>query len=470
MRAREPSLFTRLALRITLVLALGAVLLVSAAWYYARIAANDAYDRLLLGAALQIADNVTVENGRLSVSLPTAAFQLLGLSSSDRIFYRISAPSGATVTGYDDLGVDINLAKITTEPRLESGFYKGVAVRLAIVPRFLVDPAMSGVAHVLVAQTTDARGSLAGELTLKAILLVAIMSVLALAGAMLAIRYALQPLRTLGTTLRQRDPHNLTAVTVRVPREMRPFVSSINHFMHRLNERLSLLQRFTADAAHQIRTPLAALSAQLELMNTDQMDNASRQHLARVQERARELARLTNQLLSHAMVIHRADSVQLQPANLCDIARRAFRAAIPITIDPDIVVSFEAPDEAPMVRADGVSLREAIANVIDNALRHGARARLDVRVWTDDSFAYVEVADDGPGISREDWPRVTRRFETSQSGEGRAGLGFSIAAEVASAHGGRLSFRERMEHVQVFAVIIALPRLASPKKILGARR
>ncbi|MDQ9589310.1 ATP-binding protein, partial [Serratia marcescens] len=80
-----------------------------------------------------------------------------------------------------------------------------------------------------------------------------------------------------------------------------------------------------------------------------------------------------------------------------------YRAAIPITVDPDIVISFEAPDDRPFVLGDAVSLREAIVNVIDNALRHGTDQRLEVRVRSDALDAYVEVEDDGPGIPPEGW-------------------------------------------------------------------
>ncbi|MER8929754.1 sensor histidine kinase [Mesorhizobium sp. M0700] len=457
----EPSLFTRLAVRISLVLGLGAALLVSAASYYARTAADDAYDRLLLGAAIQMADSLTVESGSLIINLPVSAFELLGLASRDRIFYRVIGPSGATLTGYADLQTEVDLAAIHDVPVLESAHYRGEPVRIAVVARALSDPAVSGWAHVIVGQTTEARRALAGELTLRATVLLAIMSILALAGAMIAIRYSLQPVKHLGATLRRRDPQDLTPVTVVVPRELRPFVTSINYFMSRLDERVKLLQRFIADAAHQIRTPLTALTAQLDLLSQAKLDKSSRQHLDRVQQRASELARLTNQLLSHAMVIHRADSVQLQRHGLADVARRAFRAAVPITIDPDIIVSFEAPDDEPVVLADAVSLREAIVNIIDNALRHGVVSRLEVRVRSDGTRAHLEVEDDGPGIPPGEWERVTQRFETSKSHDGSAGLGFAIASEVAAAHGGALTFRETSKDggkgTQGFTVTLTLP-------------
>ncbi|MEN3929793.1 sensor histidine kinase [Microvirga sp. W0021] len=455
----EPSLFRRLALRICLVLAFGAAILISAAWYYARMAADDAYDRLLLGAALQISENLTVESGAIVATLPTSAFQLLGLAESDRIFYRIVGPSNQTLTGYNDLKTKEALDKIQTKPVLETGTYKGEQVRIAIVPRTLSDPAVPGRVHIIVAQTTEARRAQAEKLTLQASLLVVVMSLVALAGAMLAIRYALQPLEELGMTLRRRDPRNLTPVNVPVPRELKPFVGSINHFMHRLNERVSLLQRFVADAAHQIRTPLTALSAQIDLLESEKLDASGRQHLERIQQRTSELAHLTNQLLSHAMVIHRADSVQLKPYNLIDVTRQAFRAAVPITLDPDIIVSFEAPDDDPIILADAVSLREAIVNVIDNALRHGTQSRLEVRVCMAEDQATVEVEDDGSGIPPDEWEHVTRRFESSKHSEGGSGLGFAIASEVLTAHGGRLRFREKEADRRGFTVILELPCL-----------
>lgn len=453
--ANQPSLFARLARRISLVLGIGAALLVSAAWYYAETAANKAYDRLLVGAALQMAESLAVEDGKLSVRLPASAFELLGLAERDRIFYRVIDTEGETLTGYDDLQSRTPLSDDRDVMDVEEGVYRGESVRIARATRVLADPAATGHAYVIVAQTNEARSALARELTMRATILVLIMSLLAFAGAMLAIRYALQPVEQLGTAVRRRDPHDLTPVSVDVPRELDPFVGSINHFMGRLSERVDLLQRFIADAAHQIRTPLTALTAQIDLLGSGKLSKADRQHFERVRERTGELSRLTNQLLSHAMVIHRADSVQLEPISLVDVARRAWRAAIPVTVDPDIVISFEAPEDRPFVLGDAVSLREAIVNVIDNALRHGTRQRLDVRVRADGVEAFVEVEDDGPGIPPESWEKAMQRFSTSKSHEGGSGLGFAIAQEVAKAHGGSLSFRTPDEHG--FAVILTLP-------------
>lgn len=453
---RTASLFSRLVLRVALVLALGAAILVSAAWYYARAAADDAYDRLLQGAAFQMTESLTVEGGALTFHLPPSAFELLGLAGRDRIFYRIIAPSGETLTGYDDLPTGPDLATVRSTPVFRNDVYRGVPVRVAVTGRSLSDHAVSGWSYVVIAQTTEARAALAYELTVQASFLVAVMSVLALGGTALAVRYSLRPVADLGDALRQRDPQDLTPLAVSVPRELSPFVSSINHFMTRLDERLKLLQRFIADSAHQIRTPLTALTAQVSLIDEQQLPDKDRRHLARVRDRTAELSRFTNQLLSHAMVIHRFDSVQLVPVELTEVARKAFRAAIPITVDPDIVVSFEAPDSRVLVLGDELSLREAIVNVIDNALRHGTLSRLEVRVGCEDGLARVSVVDDGPGITPSDWEHLTRRFVSSKSGEGSAGLGFAIASEVAAALNGTLRIYEKTAE-SGFTVALELP-------------
>ncbi|WP_320410510.1 sensor histidine kinase [Ensifer sp. LC499] len=452
---RETSLFSRLVLRVALVLCGGAALLATAAWYYARAAADDAYDRLLLGAAIQITANMTVDAGNLGVTLPSSAFELLGLAERDRIFYRVVGPDGKTLTGYDDLDAGIDLTSARAAPVFRSAEYRNAPVRIAIVSRALSDPSFSGWAYVVMAQTTEARRALASELTTRAMILVGIMSLLALAGTVLAIRYSLLPVGKLASTLRARDPQDLTPVDVDMPRELKPFVGSINHFMGRLDERVTLLQRFIADAAHQIRTPLTALSAQVDMLDDEDLDADRKRHLERVRDRVGQLARLTNQLLSHAMVIHRSDSVRFKPVDLGDIARKAFRSAIPVTVDPDVVVSFEGCTEPVVVLGDALSLREAIVNIIDNALQHGTVQRLAVRVGRGDGRVLVEVADDGPGIPAGEWSRVTARFVSSKTGEGSMGLGFAIAAEVAVAHGGTIRFREKGEHD--FAVILDLP-------------
>jgi two-component system, OmpR family, sensor histidine kinase TctE len=458
MARREPSLFTRLIVLISLVLMAGAAALTTAAWYYARAAANDAYDRLLVGAAYQMAEAVTVQGGTLTVELPVSAFELLANSERDRIFYKIVDPGGRTLTGYPDLATPDSDAPAMAVPEARDGWFKGADVRVTKVGRFFSDSSVQGRVDVVVAQTTEARTALARELTLRAVALIIVMSVLALGGAVFAIRYALRPIGRVGAALRDRDPHDVTLITVSMPRELRPFVSATNEFITRLRGRMDLMQQFIADAAHQIRTPLTALKSQLQLLSRQPMDLKGLQHLTRVQERVDHLSRLANQLLSHAMVNHRAGAVPFEPIDVVEVVRRAIREAVPETLDRDVFTSLELPPGAVTIAGDAISLKEAVKNVIDNAVRHGAPTQLTLRVRQELKTVEIEVEDDGPGIPPELWPQVTERFGAPSPGG--SGLGLSIAADVLAAHGGSLSFRARDKNG--FAVIMCLPSKTGP--------
>jgi two-component system sensor histidine kinase TctE len=458
MAHHEPSLFSRLIVLISLVLLVGAAALTTAAWYYAREAANDAYDRLLVGAAHQMAEALNVQGGTLTVELPVSAFELLANSERDRIFYKIIDPGGRTLTGYADLVTPESDAPAMASPAVQDGRFKGVDVRMTKVGRYFSDPSVQGRVEVVVAQTTEARTALAKELTLRAVALVIVMSALALGGAVFAIRYALRPIGRVGAVLRDRDPHDVTLITVGTPRELRPFVSATNEFITRLKSRMDLMQQFIADAAHQIRTPLTALKAQLQLLSRQPMEPQALQYLTRVQERVDQLSRLAGQLLSHAMVNHRAGAVPLEPVDVVEVVRRAIREAVPETLDRDVLTSLELPPVPVTIAGDAISLKEAVKNVVDNAIRHGAPTRLTLRVRQELKTVKIEIADDGPGIPPALWPQVTKRFGApSPNG---SGLGLSIAADVLAAHGGSLSFQYAGENG--FAVIMILPSGTGP--------
>jgi two-component system sensor histidine kinase TctE len=450
---RGRSLYSRIILVIAAVFGAGAVALGAAAWFYARIAADDAYDRLLVGAALQIAESIHAQEGAISVDPPVSAFETLSLSSNDRIFYKVTGPGGSILTGYEDLA-PIRPFTGTQNPEIHDGVYKGFPVRIAIVGRYISEPATPGWVQVVVAQTREARVGLARDLTFKSLLLVLAMIGLAFIGVLFAVRRALEPLARIERELRSRDPKDLNPLDLETPREIQTLVATINRFMDRLAGRIALMQRFIADAAHQIRTPLAGLASQVDLLSREMRPERREQQLERVRERTSELGRLTNQLLSHAMIIHRAEVADFEPIDVVALARQALLSAVPLSLDRDVDISFDEPPEPVFMSGDVVSIREALSNLIHNALKHGAKTRLEVRVFAEADAAVIEVIDDGPGIPVSEWQRVREPFHTKSSTG--SGLGLAIAGDVVRAHGGELRFRERSE--EGFAVILRFKR------------
>jgi two-component system sensor histidine kinase TctE len=308
---------------------------------------------------------------------------------------------------------------------------------------------------------------LAFDLTLKAFVILAIMSVLALAMVMLTVRAALAPLHAIGEAIDRRAYSDLTPLSLEVPREIAPLVAGLNHFMRRLADRLAILKRFIADAAHQIRTPLAALSSQVELLTHESDPERQQRNVKRLQEVTDRLGRLVNQLLDHAMVIHRSESVTGAPVDLAALTRSALRDAVPISAEEsNLDVMLELQSDNIVVIGDAISLREALVNLINNAVTHGGGQMLLVRVLQEQGATRIEVVDDGPGIPPDRWEHMLEPFQSGTQilGQGSdrrgSGLGLAIVQDVAKAHHGEIRF-ERRNGVGFVAALI-LPGPASP--------
>lgn len=456
MTARSPSLFWRLVGAISALLLLGAGLIAYAASGYASRAANEAYDQLLIGAALQIRETLRVEDGVITSDIPVSAFDALSLSQAERVYYRITGPGGETLTGYDDLGSTGPAARAPGETDVWSASYKGNAIRAAAVRHYIAEPQAAGWVSVIVAHTIETREALARELTLRALLIIAIMAMIALAGVIGAVRFALGPLHRIEALLGARDPNDLTPLEAGAPREIEELVDAINRFMQRLADRMDELRHMIDDAAHQIRTPVAALAAQVDLLQNEKSPPKRRRHLERVAARTAQIGRLVNQLLSQTLVSHRARSVTADRLDLRDVVRQAIADAVPITLERDIAVSVSLPETPVTLAGDAVSLREAIRNIIDNAIQHGAASRLGVTLSETAEDITLDVSDDGPGIPVELRDKVVKRFWRTGFGSEGFGLGLAIASDVARSHGAQLKFGRAANGD--FAVQLNFPR------------
>ncbi|WP_421953056.1 sensor histidine kinase [Pelagibacterium sp.] len=435
---RHFSLFWRLTGIISLVLLAGAAALTFAAWSYARVAADNAYDRLLVGAARQISETVSADAGAVTVDVPTSALETLSISRSDRVYYQVAAPDGAVITGYPDLPLPDTAGAPSDAAVVGDGEFLGHAIRTASVWRYLAEQGATGWVRITVAQTREARNALSLELALSGFLAVAGMSILALAALMGAVRLGLRPLRLLQDELARRDPNDLRPLEVETPLEVDALVGTINRFMARLSERLGSMQRYIETAAHQLRTPLTGISAQVELLDRAHDDQARSAATARLRRRVGEVGRLANQLLSHATIIHRAEAVLAESVDLAQIARTAISDATLETIERDLTVRLDVPDTPVLVLGDAIALREALRNLVENALAYGAPSRLEVRLARDQGSATLSVIDDGPGIAPADWERLRARYVRGEMDGTGSGLGLAIVGDVARTHGARL--------------------------------
>lgn len=427
------SLTLRLVIYIALVLALGSAGVAVAALAYGRHAAQQAYDRLLIGAANAIAGSISVRGRQIVVDLPVSAFELLALAPEDRVAYAVFGPDGALITGYGGLAEH-------RRPEYSQGGFGGEPARYASVERIFAERGFAGPVNVVVGQTTRARAELAGEITRSALVVVGAVGILLSALALFAIRSALEPLRRIERGLAEREPRDLTPLDVGVPVEIRQLVSAINRFMARQARQFEIMGSLIADASHQLRTPIAALRAQADLAAEEPDSDRQRAIVARIHDRSVSLSRLTDQLLSHALIIHRADAAPRETIDLRKVALRTVEESDhDLRIEPEDVV-LEVPDDPVWCRADALSLVEACKNLVFNALRHGVKP-VTVAVRVDGRFACIAVQDCGPGIPERHWPDAAKRY-ARQSGVSptSAGLGLAIVQSVAQAHHGELRF------------------------------
>jgi len=424
------SLKSRVALAMAVVLLAGGVFVLTAALAYGRQAARETYDRLLLGAANSIAASVSVRDGALVVDMPVSVFDLLALAPDDRIRYRVTGPGGTTVTGSD-----------TTPLPRETGavvFYDGAfgpeEARYVAITRRFAERSFSGAVQVIVGQTTRARRALAEDIARNAVAVLGAAGAAVALLAWLALRSALLPLPRIGAALRGRDPTDLTPLNLAVPREVAQMLLPLNDFMARLDRQVTGTRNLIGDAAHQLRTPVAAIRAQAQLAADEGAPETRARIVARIHDRAISLSRLLDQMLSQAMITHRTDT---EPRALIDLRDIALDVLEDAESAGGVAVELNLPDAPVMVRGDALALVEAGKNMLHNALRHGvAPVRLGVR--GDLKAGELFVSDAGPGPGDAVLSHVGQRFVGGGGSLGGSGLGLSIATAVATSHGGTL--------------------------------
>ncbi len=425
--ARPRALATRVLWAVLTILVLGGVLVAASTWWNGRQAARQSYDRILLGAANDIAESIRIQNGAPLVVLPVSAFELLAQAPEDRIHYEVRGPGGTRITGID------TETRIAARPGFFDATLNGEPARFVQVTRRFVERDFSGPVDVIVGQTLRARKAMTAALTRDALWPMALAGLALVAIAWAVVRRALRPLDAITADLAGRDPHDLTAIPIDdLPRELQVPLGALNRFMARLDGQFDAMRNLISDTAHQLRTPVAAIRVQAEAAQAES-DRPSRA-LDRLLGRTRSLGTLLDQLLSRALVVHRTDSAPRRVVDLREIALEMIER----DDHPGLSIRLEIGEDPVTVRADAFSLGEAGRNLLGNAVRHGQspitigadRIGPEARLW---------VRDSGPGPAPAVRDRLGTRFNRSAgSGETSAGIGLSIVHAVAAAFGGRL--------------------------------
>ncbi|WP_029010401.1 sensor histidine kinase [Azospirillum halopraeferens] len=409
----------------------------------AQRAADRAYDRLLAASALAIAERIIIGDDGPEVDLPYVALEMLGSTAQDRVYYRITGPGDRFVTGYPDLpGPSGGSGGHSAEPAFLDGRYRGEAIRIAVLDQPVLSDGAAGRFTIAVAQTRGERNRLAEELVLRSAerygLLIAVTGVI----AWVAVTRGLAPLNRLRDAIRARSPDDFSPLRTDVPAEVRDLVGAINQFMARLGASLEAMERFIADASHQLRTPLAGLQTRAELALRAGDGAELRDAVGRLLDSTRRTSRLAEQLLTHARASGGGSDDARRTLDLAALVADVARACVPAAAGRGVDLGVERAEPGALVNGDEVLLREMTRNLIDNAVRHGrAGGVINLRVLAAgaDHGVRLEVEDDGPGIPAAERARVFERFyRIPGRGEG-SGLGLAIVRDIALRHGGAVT-------------------------------
>lgn len=449
LRAYNLSLTARLAIGLSALLIVGGFVLSIAAFAYGRVAAQDAFDRLLVGAANTIASTISISDGALVVELPQSAFDLLALAPNDRIAYQVRGVNGSVITGYALADIPGSGDFGSQDVIFFDAHFSGEPARFVRTVRQFSERQLSGTVEVIVGQTMLARQELALDIARKALIGLFIGGVAILGITTLVVRSALRPLAEIATTVRGRDPQDLTHINQNAPKEIAAMVTSLNGFMTRLEQQFDVMRNLISDTAHQLRTPVAALRAQSNFALNEADDHKRIQIIEKIHDRSISLGRLLDQMLSRAMVIHRLESARRETIDLRDIALTLLDQVDHTALYPDQDILLDIGDVPILVRADTVSLEEAAKNLFSNALAHG-KSPITVGADRLGAKGRLWIKDAGPGPTYDLQEAIGNRFLRSSASRGKSsGLGLSIAKSVADAFGGDLNLHWHKDGFQI---------------------
>jgi two-component system sensor histidine kinase TctE len=423
-----------------------------AAYWTSQRFVNIAYDRALHEIAREIVLHVRAGPDGPRLELSKAAADILLTDAEDRVFFRVDSAGGAMLGGDPQLPAPGPVVRRNGDARFFESRHRGEAVRMASARMPANEIAGAPLVHVQVAETLNKRSRLAWEMVANVVLPQLLLIVMAAIVVWLGVSRGLEPLKRLRRAVSDRSHLDLSPIeTHDVPGEVRPLVDEVNDLMARLGRTFDFQNRFVADAAHQLKTPVSGLKAQIEIALRETDAERVRHSLAQLYISADRLSRLVRQLLSLARNEPGAlTTVQLQPLDLNAFALEVCMEWVPQALKRDIDLGFEGVEHSLMIDADRDRLRELINNLVDNAIRYtNPGGRVTVRLSSTSEGRYgLAISDDGPSIPVSERERIFERFHrllgTQEDG---SGLGLAIVSEIATLHSASISLEEDVDGV-----------------------
>lgn len=451
-------------------------------------AANSAYDRSIRGALKAIEANISTASGGLAVELPYRLFELLELTATGHVYFRVASRDGLVEVGNLDLPVPEGRLLRPGVPVFTDAEYLGERVRMGVLlTQVQLQGARGPVTPVViqVAEQALSREQSAAQLV-RTSLVRAIAVLLALIAIVVGVvSWVLRPFRRLQAEVRERHPSDVSPLDAPdLPRDVQPLVEAVNTQMARRQALADQQRQFLDDASHQLRTPLTTLRTQAdyalrllpaptpvvpgtEPVAPPAVEAELRESLQAIVDQIDAATRSTNQLLSLA----RSDATEPQwmDFDLAELLRQTVRPLLMRARQRRIDLGVEVPDGLP-ARGDATLWREALSNLLDNALRYGhpgtpvtasahrtegARPGWSITVLSEGDPVPEALFRQLSGEAASAGPDAGRFVRGQGARRGGAGLGLAIARRIAQRHGGDLAIDARA--TGTFAVTLSWP-------------
>ncbi len=390
------------------------------------------YDRWLLDSARSLVQEVKVIDNQISVVLSATALEIFKWDDIDTTFFKITTEKGKLIAG-DAILPTLLIPTDTFQPTYSTSVLNGEPIRIISLQ---VPGTLPEKVFIQIAETLNKRQDMMIDILLADLIPQMVLILFITLLIIEAINHGLAPLHKLAKDISQRSPSDLSPIPESdVFTEVKSLTDTINHLLEKLSIAINSQQRFIANAAHQLRTPLAGLKLQAERAQREENILNMRPALSQIQNSADRISHLITQLLSLARANPIEKELPLDKIELNQLVQKTCIEWIPKALEKKIEISFETSTKVILVRADSILLTELLSNLLDNAIRYGHTKGIIVVKLSCDPVICLTVEDDGPGIPKPEKNKIFERFYRSpnSSGEG-CGLGLAIVKEIANLH------------------------------------
>ena len=406
-------------------------------------------DRLLLGSAKIIAQQVKVNQGQIELTLPPAAFEMLETGSGDYVFHRVITKTGRLISG--DFIPSADTSNLADEQyKYTDLVVNHQTIRLVTFAQPIFENNALSPLIIQVGQTRHFLDKIRAESTRVEILSQTVVVAVIVALIFIGLRFSFKPLSNLERQIVSRNPGQLIEIDLKtIPLEISKLMEVFNFYVSKLNLENSSHNRFIAEASHQLRTPLTVLKTQIAYAQTSSQDAQTDQALLAAQKSLTGAVRLVNQLLSFAEAEQEIGrTLELQPIELRSLTLEVVESLLSIALDKQIDFGWECTHEE--IKTLGVPHLYVLlaTNLIENALKYTpAKGVVTVRLdLSDEKYPALWVQDSGPGIPEDQQELIFERFyRVPGANQDGTGLGLSIVKEVINQMGAKLTIYSSQE-------------------------